>query len=221
MVINGNPVDTLGNPITGISGADKRPIPRIYADDFCGEADFVFNSSGVGLRVSTSESFDFAPGGGMWGWKWDSGKNIYKSDSDHVEQGVYCVDGNMEIANNLGVPGSPWEVTFLVEGSVQISGNPYLKPAHSKDIVIIAEGDLKLNGNPAGGPFVKNERRYTELRGEVVKFVGLAKELHHAAVRGDDDEFESIKDRVPAQVETVIDMARQVRGRSNLLRLGD
>ena len=151
VVINGNPVDTLGNPITGISGADKRPIPRIYADDFCGEADFVFNSSGVGLRVSTSESFDFAPGGGMWGWKWDSGKNIYKSDSDHVEQGVYCVDGNMEIANNFGVPGSPWEVTFLVEGSVQISGNPYLKPAHSKDIVIIAEGDLKLNGNPAGG----------------------------------------------------------------------
>lgn len=58
-------------------------------------------------------------------------------------------------------------------------------------------------------PFVKNERRYTELRGEVVKFVGLAKELHHAAVRGDDDEFESIKDRVPAQVETVIDMARK------------
>ena len=58
-------------------------------------------------------------------------------------------------------------------------------------------------------PFVKNERRYPELRGEVVKFVDLAKELHHAAVRGDDDAFESIKDRVPAQVETVIDTARQ------------
>ena len=58
-------------------------------------------------------------------------------------------------------------------------------------------------------PFVKNERRYPELRGEVVKFVDLAKELHHAAVRGDDDTFESIKDRVPAQVETVIDTARK------------
>ncbi len=61
----------------------------------------------------------------------------------------------------------------------------------------------------AAHPFVKNERRYPELRGEVVKFVDLAKELHNAAVRGDDDEFESIKEKVPAQVETVIDTARK------------
>ena len=58
-------------------------------------------------------------------------------------------------------------------------------------------------------PFVKNERRYPELRGEVVKFVDLAKELHYAAIRGDAEGFESIKDRVPAQVETVIHTARK------------
>ena len=61
----------------------------------------------------------------------------------------------------------------------------------------------------AAHPFVKNERRYPELRGEVVNFVDLAKELHHAAVRGDDDAFQSIKEKVPAQVETVIDTARK------------
>ena len=61
----------------------------------------------------------------------------------------------------------------------------------------------------AAHPFVKNERRYPELRGEVVKFVDLARELHDAAVRGDDDAFESIKEKVPAQVETVIDTARK------------
>ena len=43
----------------------------------------------------------------------------------------------------------------------------------------------------------------------IVKFVDLAKELHHAAVEGDDDAFESIKEKVPAQVETVIDTARK------------
>jgi hypothetical protein len=58
-------------------------------------------------------------------------------------------------------------------------------------------------------PFVKNKRRYPALRGEVVKFVDLARELHHAAVRGDEDAFESIKEKVPAQVDTVIDTARQ------------
>ena len=61
----------------------------------------------------------------------------------------------------------------------------------------------------AAHPFVRNERRYPELRGEVVKFVDLAKELHYAAVRGDDDAFETIKDEVPAQAETVIDTARK------------
>ena len=61
----------------------------------------------------------------------------------------------------------------------------------------------------AAHPFVKNEHRYPELRGEVVRFVDLAKELHNAAVRRDDDEFESIKEKVPAQVETVIDTARK------------
>ena len=61
----------------------------------------------------------------------------------------------------------------------------------------------------AAHPFVKNERRYPELRGEVVKFVDLARGLHDAAVRGDEDAFESIKEKVPAQVETVIDTARK------------
>ena len=151
VTISGNPVDTLGNPITAISGALERPIPDLDSTDYCGEADYIFDDSGVGLRVSTSESFDFSPGGTKWGWKWDSGKNIYQSDSDNVEQGVYCVDGNMEIANDLGVAGNPWEVTFLTTGSMMMSGNPYLKPAHSRDIMVIAEGDLKLNGNPSGG----------------------------------------------------------------------
>ncbi len=61
----------------------------------------------------------------------------------------------------------------------------------------------------AAHPFVKNERRYPELRGEVYKFVDLARELHHAAVRGDEAAFESIKKKVPAQVDTVIETARK------------
>ena len=61
----------------------------------------------------------------------------------------------------------------------------------------------------AAHPFVKNERKYPELRGEVYKFVDLARELHHAAVRGDEAAFKSIKERVPAQVETVIETARK------------
>jgi hypothetical protein len=58
-------------------------------------------------------------------------------------------------------------------------------------------------------PFVKNERHYPELRKEVVKFVDLAKALHNAAVEGDDQAFEEIKEKVPSQVDVVIDTARK------------
>ena len=60
-------------------------------------------------------------------------------------------------------------------------------------------------------PFVKNERRYPALREEVDKFVDLARGLHHASIRGDDDAFESIRDKVPPQVDTVIKTARKSR----------
>ena len=36
-----------------------------------------------------------------------------------------------------------------------------------------------------------------------------ARELHYAAIRGDTAAFESIRERVPAQVEIVIDTARK------------
>jgi hypothetical protein len=61
----------------------------------------------------------------------------------------------------------------------------------------------------AAHPFVRNERQNVELRGEVYKFVDLAREMHHAARRGDAEAFESIRERVPAQVEMVIDTARK------------
>ena len=61
----------------------------------------------------------------------------------------------------------------------------------------------------AAHPFVRNERQNPELRGEVYKFVDLAREMHHAARRGDQAAFESLKEKVPAQVEMVIDTARK------------
>ena len=61
----------------------------------------------------------------------------------------------------------------------------------------------------ASHPFVKNERKYPKLRGEVDKFVDLAKELHYAAMRGDEAGFQAIREKVPAQVDGVIDAARE------------
>ena len=147
----GSPVDTLGNPITPIEGAPPIPIPDLDPNDYCGEADFIFDSAGQGLKVSTSQTFDFSGGSPKWGWKWDPGNNIYLTDSDSIEEGVYCIDGNIKIANAIGTAGNPADVTFLATGSFEISGNPYLTAAHSDGILVIADGDVKLNGNPTGG----------------------------------------------------------------------
>ncbi len=77
--------------------------------------------------------------------------NLYITDKNNIDDGVYCVDGNVQISNDIGSPGNPADVTFLATGSFEINGNPYMTTAHSDSILIIAEGDVKLNGNPVGG----------------------------------------------------------------------
>jgi hypothetical protein len=61
----------------------------------------------------------------------------------------------------------------------------------------------------AAHPFLKEERSYADLRREVLVFLDLTKELHYAAIRGDNDAFESIEERVPAQVKVLIETARK------------
>ena len=63
----------------------------------------------------------------------------------------------------------------------------------------------------AAHPFFKEERTYLELRREVDVFLDLTTELHYAAIRGDHTAFESITQRVPAQVEILIETARKSR----------
>ncbi len=61
----------------------------------------------------------------------------------------------------------------------------------------------------AAHPFFREERVYLELRREVDEFIDLTRQLHYAAIQGDDAAFESIEERIPAQVEIVIDAARR------------
>ena len=149
--VSGNPTDTLGNPVTPISGAPTVSIPDLSSADYCGDADFVFNSTGFGLKVSTSELFDFSGGGKKWGWKWSSEDNLYQTDGDSVDDGTYCVDGNIGVGTDLGAPADPQVLTLLTTGSILMNGNPYLRSAHPDSILMIADGDLKLAGDPIAG----------------------------------------------------------------------
>lgn len=147
----GIPTDTLGSTVTPTSGAPTASMPDLSSADYCGDADYVFSSSGFGLKVSTSEVFDFSGGDKRWGWKWNSGVNLYQTDAETVDSGIYCVDGNIRVGTNLGAPGNPQVLTLLTTGSIEVSGNSYLMSAHPDSILMIAEGDLKLNGNATAG----------------------------------------------------------------------
>ena len=145
--VGGTLQDTLSNPVTPTSGAPQQPLPDLDPNDYCGEADFVF-TNGSGLKVSTSETQNLASGT-HWGWKWSGG--IYTTDNNNVEPGVYCMDGDAEVVNQLGTPSTPLTVTILTTKSVTIPGDPYIVAAHTESILIIADGDVKLNGSPSGG----------------------------------------------------------------------
>ena len=145
--VGGTLQDTLGNAVTPTSSAPQQPIPDLDPTDYCGEADYIFTGT-LAIEVATMTTRDLALGT-WWGWKWSGG--TYTTDNDNVASGVYCMDNDVEISNQLGSPSTPLAITILTTKSVTIPGDPYMVPAHPDSILIVADGDLKLNGNPAGG----------------------------------------------------------------------
>lgn len=143
----GTVYDTLGNVVTAETGADPLPIPDLNPNDYCGDADYIFN--GIwGTEVATSTTRNLSTGT-WWGWKYSGG--TYITDNDNVAPGTYCMDQDVEIGNQLGTPSTPLPLTILTDKSVAIAGDPYIVSAHPDGILIMADGDIKLNGSPSGG----------------------------------------------------------------------
>jgi hypothetical protein len=61
--------------------------------------------------------------------------------------GTYCVEGDLKMSAAIGSSGSPRLMSFLVQGSAQISGSTYLKSDDVDGILFLVDGDLKMNGN--------------------------------------------------------------------------
>ena len=145
--VGGTLQDTLGSSVTATSGAPEKPIPDLDPNDYCGEADYIFDGV-FGTEVATSTTRNLSTGT-WWGWKWSGG--TYTTDNDNVQPGVYCVNNDVEVGHQLGLPGAPLAITILTTMSVTIPGDPYVIPAHPDSLLIVAGGDVKLNGSPASG----------------------------------------------------------------------
>jgi cytoskeletal protein CcmA (bactofilin family) len=71
----------------------------------------------------------------------------YVMDGSAPTEGTLCADDDVIVSGELGSETVPEQVSILSEGSVEISGNPYLTPHAPDGMLIQADGDLKLNGN--------------------------------------------------------------------------
>ncbi len=142
--------ETVGGTSGG--GLPEIPIPYLNPTDFQQYADYTFAADGK--VYDSNNNFIHDASSTPWnGWDYSSPKWT-QSESSSIDAFLY-VDGDVIVGSNPGTPGSPWEVTIVATGYLEISGNPefinYKNPLHSagiQDLFLIAGTDIKYNGNP-------------------------------------------------------------------------
>jgi len=137
---SGTIINTYGETLPKEQGADPVEFPDLTAGEFCGRADYVLRANGTVLNLLTGTIVTKASIG------WTGGPDIWEPTTGVVEA-TYCVEGNVQISTDIGTAADPRALTLLVQGSMEISGNPFLEPEDPDGIMWIMDGDLKLNGN--------------------------------------------------------------------------
>ena len=149
--VSGSINDTQGDPVEPLHHQPPVEVPDVDPWDFCGEADYILQANGFILDVATSVLHD-ARSDEVMGWKRGSSDPVqWDLASNTVTDGTYCVEGNAKVSGNPGVPGNPAQVSLIATGSIELSGNPYIQPAHPDGALIVAGGDVSISGNPEGG----------------------------------------------------------------------
>ncbi len=110
------------------------PAYRRSLADYVLKADGkVYQSDGTTVVFDTSSGNSWPQNNGGWklsGDKWDWNGN----QVDTMANSVFYVEGNVKVASNPGSPGSPWQVTLIAEGYIDISGNPTMQ-ANTDDLL--------------------------------------------------------------------------------------
>jgi hypothetical protein len=132
-------------------------MPTYYniQTEFKHRADYILGSDGkvrnqAGVLQPMSGD-DWKPSGGGK-WTWESGNQRWKhGDSNMLPNVTFYVVGNMELGSDFGSVSNPVRATFIAEGSMTVSANPYTAAYLDDKYGFIAGKDLTLNGNPSSG----------------------------------------------------------------------
>jgi hypothetical protein len=148
IILGGTIRDAAGDVVVPF-WAPPVEVPDYDPLEFCDEADYILHDGWVVTIGPPRDSAD-AKGGGVLGWKWNSGGNTYSLTGNKAESGTYCVLGNVEVTGNAGSTSDPLVITILATGSVKVTGNPVLEADHPDGILIVAEGDVEVGGTASG-----------------------------------------------------------------------
>jgi hypothetical protein len=112
------------------------------------QAGKVYTGSGVLIHDATLTGNKWTIGSSEWSW--DSGSHRWTHGGNTLPNGTFYSEGNMEISDNFGTSTLPVTATFIAEGYISVSGNPYLRPDY-QSFSLMAGTDLRISGNPAAG----------------------------------------------------------------------
>ncbi|CAI2718828.1 pilus assembly PilX family protein [Nitrospina watsonii] len=147
-----------GSPsISGVqdAGVANLTVPTAVPLDYKMDADFILDATGKVYSTSTDPP-TLIDGDGSWnGWDYVGSGRWVVSGSTAPPDGMYYVDGDVNISGNPGTTANPWATSIVTEGHIEISGNPafsnYKDPNAAEGIqnlLFVAGTDLKINGNP-------------------------------------------------------------------------
>jgi hypothetical protein len=149
--LSGSVENPEGEQVTPLQFQPPLEIPEVFPADYCGTADYTLNSNGTIVRKSDGASFNINSNS-VFGWKRASSSPvIFDHDGSSSYPGTICAYGNVKVGGAPGSAANPLLMSIIATGSIQISGNPYLKPSSPDKIMFLAGGDVEINGNPSAG----------------------------------------------------------------------
>jgi hypothetical protein len=167
-IVSGNPVVTgtisatdtvtvsgsIENPgdstVIPLSNQPPMEIPDVLPADYCGTADYTLHANGTITRHSDDSTANIS-GNSKWGWKRAGTSPVVFDQDGSLPDGTVCAYGNVKVGGSPGSASNPKAVSIIATGSIQISGNPYLKPSSPDGIMFLSGADIEINGNPDAG----------------------------------------------------------------------
>lgn len=146
VLVSGSVQDPFGNPVAETDFASPQYIPDLDPMEYCASADY-FLRGGFLVDVAAGDSADIL-GAASNGWEYTG--TVYVTSHANPVTGWICADDDVQIAHNVGSPGSPTSLTILSRGSISAPSDPFLGADHPAGILFMAAGDLAISGNPGG-----------------------------------------------------------------------